>query len=164
MLFTAEDICRLLHLHPLPGEGGFFRETYRSTLPMYAVPGGERSAATAIYYLLTPGIFSALHRLPGDEVFHFYLGDAVEMLQLHPGGATHVVMIGNDLRSGVEPQVVVPGGVWQGCLLRPGGRFALMGTTMSPGFDPRDFVSGKRDALCAEYPGQRERILALTHP
>jgi uncharacterized protein len=164
VLFTVEDICRLLHLRPLPTEGGFFRETYRSALPMFAVSGGERSAATAIYYLLTPGIFSALHRLPGDEVFHFYLGDAVEMLQLHPGGATRVVMIGNDLRSGVEPQVVVPGGVWQGCRLRPGGRFALMGTTMSPGFDPRDFVPGKRDALCAEYPGERERILALTHP
>jgi predicted cupin superfamily sugar epimerase len=164
VLFTEEDIRRLLHLEPLPGEGGFFRETYRSAIPMYSVSGGERSAASAIYYLLTPGIFSALHRLPGDEMFHFYLGDVVEMLQLHPAGQSRIVMIGNDLRSSVEPQVVVPGGVWQGCRLRAGGRFALMGTTMSPGFDLRDFQAGNRNALCAEYPSERERILALTHP
>lgn len=149
-MLTADDIKRRLRLEPLPEEGGYFRETYRS------------STSSAIYYLLVLGIFSAIHRLPGDELFHFYLGDPVEMLQLHPDGSSRTVVIGSDITAAMEPQVVVPGGMWQGCRLKDGGRFALMGTTMSPGFDPRDFERGNRDQLIAAYPGERARILALT--
>jgi predicted cupin superfamily sugar epimerase len=159
---TPDEIRKRLGLQPLPAEGGYFRETYRSALPLYSLAGGERSAATAIYYLLAPGAFSALHRLPGDEVFHFYLGDPVEMLQLLPDGSFRTVVIGSDLVAGMEPQWVVPGGVWQGCRLREGGRLALMGTTMSPGFDPADFEPGVRASLLAEYPGARDAILKLT--
>ena len=64
----------------LTREGGLYRETYRSDLQW---PNG-RAAGTAIYYLLAPDTFSALHRLASDEVFHFYLGDPVEMVQLDP--------------------------------------------------------------------------------
>lgn len=167
MSLTADDIRRLLRLEPLPGEGGYFRETYRSalTLPPTVLPAwyrAERSAGTAIYYLLSPGVFSALHRVRGDEVFHFYLGDPVEMLQLLPDGTSHVVVIGTDVVNGMQPQVVVPGGVWQGCRLVGGGQFALLGTTMSPGFDPRDFELADRAALVGRYPRQRELITALT--
>jgi uncharacterized protein len=151
-MLAADDIKRLLRLEPLPDEGGFFRETYRS------------ATSTAIYYLLAPGIFSAMHRLPGDEMFHFYLGDPVEMLQLQPDGSSRTITLGSDLMAGMEPQIVVLGGVWQGCRLKDGGRYALMGTTMSPGFDPRDFEPGNRDELMAAYPRERERIRALTHP
>ena len=88
---TADDVIRLLGLRPHPVEGGFFRETYRSAaaLPAAVLPahGGPRSVSTAIYYLLKPGHVSELHVLPGDEVFHFYLGDPVEMLQLGPAPA-----------------------------------------------------------------------------
>lgn len=163
-MLTADDIRRTLRLEPLPREGGFFRETYRSALHMRAADGEERHASSAIYYLLTPGIFSALHRLPGDEVFHFYLGDPVEMLQLHPDGTSRTLLIGNDLGGGMVPQVVVPGGVWQGCRLRPGGAVALMGTTMSPGFDPRDFEPGDRALLLKSHPYAHDLIHALTHP
>jgi predicted cupin superfamily sugar epimerase len=82
---------------------------------------------------LTPDTFSALHRLASDEVFHFYLGDPVEMLQVWPDGSHRVVLIGTDLAAGERPQVVVPRGIWQGARLRPGGRFALLGTTVAPG-------------------------------
>ena len=161
---SADDIRRLLRLEPLPLEGGHFRETYRSALHMQSASGAMRSASTAIYYLLTPGIFSAMHRLPGDEMFHFYLGDAVEMVQIGPQGGARTVVIGVDIAAGMRPQVLVPGGVWQGCRLRDGGRYALMGSTMSPGFDPGDFELGDRALLIASHPDQREQIMALTRP
>jgi predicted cupin superfamily sugar epimerase len=154
---SADDICRLLRLEPHPLEGGFFRETYRSPLR-----SNDRDASTAIYYLLTPGTFSAMHRLPGDELFHFYLGDPVEMLQLWPHGSIRHMLIGNDIAAGMQPQVIVPGGVWQGSRLRDGGNVALMGTTMSPGFDARDFEVGNRASLISAYPGARDDILRLT--
>lgn len=164
---TAAEIQRLLGLEPLEHEGGYFAETHRATHTLTAGSvGGEwpdsRALATAIYYLLTPETFSALHRLRADEVFHFYLGDPVEMLQLLPGGEGRIVTLGTDLAAGMRPQVVVPRGVWQGTRLMPGGAMALLGTTMSPGFDPRDFDLGRRQALIAGYPAYRERILALT--
>jgi predicted cupin superfamily sugar epimerase len=152
---------------PLGREGGYFAETYRAReiLPAGAIGAAwpePRSLATAIYYLLTPETFSALHRLRADEVFHFYLGDPVEMLQLLPGGAGRVVTLGTDLAAGMRPQALVPGGVWQGTRLVAGGCMALLGTTVSPGFDPEDFELGQRDALIAQYPGFSERILSLT--
>jgi hypothetical protein len=57
---------------------------------------------------------------------------------------------------------VVPAGSWQGCRLAPGGRFALMGTTMAPGFDFADFTLGRRADLCARYPAAAGLIRRLT--
>jgi len=101
--------------------------------------GGERSVSTCIYYLLTPETYSAIHCVKSDEIFHFYAGDLVEMLQLWPDGSERVVIIHNDLSKNCEPQVVVPAGVWQGCRLVSGGNWALMGCTVAPGFDYADF-------------------------
>jgi predicted cupin superfamily sugar epimerase len=78
---------------------------------------GVRLFGTAIYYLLTPETFSAMHRLPSDEIFHFYIGDPVEMLQLWPDGSIRVLILGSDILNGMQPQVVVPRGVWQGAKL-----------------------------------------------
>lgn len=164
---TADDIKRVLGLRPHPAEGGFFAQTYRSE---YALPAGvpaggcaaERPLATAIYYLLTPETFSELHRLPSDEMFHFYLGDPVEMLQLFPDGSGAVVRLGVNIVDGERPQVLVPKGVWQGSRLAAGSRFALLGTTMSPGFDYADYCRGHRDQLLRDYPRFRDLILALT--
>ncbi len=164
---TAEQIIALLGLQPLPVEGGYYAESYRAaeTIPAEALPGryrGPRAHGTAIYYLLTPDTCSHLHRLPTDEVWHFYLGDAVELLQLGPAGAGRVVLLGPDLASGQRPQVMVPRGTWMGARLAAGGRLALLGTTMAPGFDPADFEAGRREELLGEYPAFREDILALT--
>ncbi len=165
---TAGELIRLLHLQPLPREGGWYRETYRSSLqlpaealaPLYRAP---RSAGTAIYYLLMPDTFSALHRLPADEVFHFYLGDPVEMLQLgpNPEDKGRIVTLGSDILAGEQVQTVVPAGVWQGSVLRAGGAFALMGTTMAPGFDFADYEAADRDALIAAFPDFAELITRL---
>jgi uncharacterized protein len=167
MALTHEDVIRILSLVPLPREGGYYRETYRSSsrIPVNVLPpvySGPRPFGTAIYYLLTSDTVSLIHRLPGDEVFHFYLGDAVEMVQLHPDGMAHSILIGSDIEGGMQPQAVVPAGVWQGARLAAGGRFALMGTTMAPGFELDDFEAGKREVLLRRFPECAELILALT--
>jgi len=164
---TAEEIKRRLGLEAHPREGGYFIQTWKSDeeIPLAALPArypGPRAAGTAIYYLLEPTTFSEMHRLISDEVFHFYLGDPIEMLQLWPDGSSKVVALGNDLASGMAPQLVVPKNVWQGSRLIPGGQVALLGCTVSPGFDYADYETGKRADLLREYPDSAELIEALT--
>ena len=163
---NAEQIKQQLGLVAHP-EGGYYIQTYKSAETI-ARDGldtrytGHRSVGTAIYYLLTPGTFSELHRLRSDEIFHFYLGDPVEQLQLWPDGSSKVVVIGTDLAGGQIPQLVVPKDVWQGARLLAGGSFALLGCTVSPGFEFEDYESGTRKDLTQNYPAQTELITALT--
>jgi predicted cupin superfamily sugar epimerase len=164
---TAEKLKSLLNLVPLSIEGGYFAETYRSTemISSECLPdrySGRRSVGTAIYYLLEPGTFSEIHRVASDEIFHFYLGDPVEMLQLWPDGSGKRVLIGTNIEKGMAPQVVVPQGVWQGARLAAGGKFALLGCTVSPGFEYADYESGSRQHLCELHPAYRDMIWALT--
>jgi len=164
---TAEEIKRILGLEPHPREGGYFVQTWKSEerIPVAALPSrysGARAAGTAIYYLLEPSTFSEIHRLISDEVFHFYLGDPVQMLQLWPDGSSRVVTLGNDLAAGMLPQLIVPKNVWQGSRLVPGGEVALLGCTVSPGFDYADYETGKRGDLLREHPESAALIEALT--
>lgn len=158
---TAEDAIQILNLQPHPVEGGFFRETYRAaaTVP---VAGGTRAVSTAIYYLLKPGHVSELHTLASDEVFHFYLGGPVRMLQLWPDGSGREVILGTDLTAGQVPQVVVPAGVWQGTRLVGESGFALLGCTVAPGFDYADYKGTSRAELTARWPAFAEEIAHLT--
>jgi predicted cupin superfamily sugar epimerase len=163
---TLPDLRRILKLKTLPQEGGFFAETYRSSETIDAREfkrghTGPRPLCTAIYYLLTPTSFSALHKLPGDEMFHFYMGDPVEMLELHPDGSSQTVTLGPDISNGMKFQHIVPGGVWQGSRLVTGGEYALLGTTMAPGFDYADFVKGNKQELIAKYPAPARLISEL---
>ena len=166
---TAAQLIEHLRLEPLTFEGGYFRQTYvaQESIAAGALParyGGPRNFGSAIYYLLTgePDSFSALHSLKTDEIYHFYLGDPVEMLLLHPGSRSERVVLGSDVLGGQLVQFVVPRGVWQGSRLISEGSLALMGTTMAPGFDVADWTEGKRDALAREYPEHAELIRALT--
>src|SRR5215472_3589296 len=102
---TANEIKALLKLGPHPVEGGFYRRTYTSPGTV-DLPRGLRAQGTAIYYLLEAGTFSELHVLESDEIFHFYLGDPVEMLQLHPDGSSAVLVLGPDLAAGQHFQVI----------------------------------------------------------
>lgn len=169
-MIGAEAIIRGLGLTPHPAEGGWFRETWRSpeTLAPSALDsryGGSRSAGTAIYYLLTTNSVSALHRLKTDEVFHFYLGDPVEMLQLFPNGGSEILTLGQDILNGQRLQATVPAWTWQGSRLLPGGRFALLGCTVAPGFDYADYEHAlDLEALLNGWPNQSNRIQALARP
>ncbi len=164
----VRKLIKQLDLEPLVAEGGMFRQTYVSAdlLSQAALPEryrGDKPFSTAIYYLLSadPRTYSSLHRVPTDEVFHFYLGDPVEMLLLEPGGAAQCIRLGQDVLNGQKVQFVVPAGWWQGSQLLPGGRFALMGTTMAPGFTPEDFEAGDAESLAAAYPEAAELIRSL---
>ena len=168
-MLTAQQVVALLGLAPLPEEGGHFRETYRADEPIAreALPArytGPRPHGSAIYYLLRADTFSTLHRLRSDEIYHFYLGQPVEMLLLYPDGRDETLLLGPDITAGQRVQVVVPRGVWQGSRLAqpaPEG-FALLGTTMAPAYDQADFELGKRESLLAGYPARAELIRALT--
>jgi hypothetical protein len=159
-----DELKQTLGLQPLPQEGGYYAEIYRSNIILPPNIISAHSAAlplaTSIYYLLTPNSFSAMHRLASDEIWHFYLGDPVEMLQLASEGS-HRITLGTDISNGMCPQVVVPRGTWQGAKLRNGGSFALLGATVFPGFDFADFELAKRDELLAAYPDFASQIKEL---
>ncbi len=164
----AEDVKKILGLRPHPREGGWYVRTYESGefIAASAFQDGRyaegRRTGTAIYYLLEQGTFSEMHRLRSDEVFHFYAGDAVELLLLKEGEGGRTVVIGNDLLQAQRPQVVVERGVWQGSRLMAGGRWALLGCTVCPGFEFEDYETGVRERLCAGWPEFAGEIEALT--
>ena len=169
---TAQEIKELLGLAPHPREGGWYVRTYESEdfvgqaaldlRYLRAGAGGPRRTGTAIYYLLEPDSFSEMHRLLSDEIFHFYLGDPVEMLQLLSDGSASITLLGTDLAKGQRPQHVIPQGVWQGSRLIPGGSFALLGCIVAPGFEFEDYETGDRVALCSQWPQHSGLISALT--
>ena len=165
---NAEDVKRLLGLRPHPREGGWYVRAYEAA-EFVAAEGFQdgrydsaRRTSTAIYYLLEPDTFSEMHALRSDEIFHFYAGDAVEMLQLLADGSSKRVVIGSDLANGQLPQVVVPRDVWQGSRLVEGGTWALLGCTVSPGFEFEDYAEGERAALLKGWPDAGDLIAALT--
>ena len=154
---TAEEVARRLDLAPLSQEGGMFRRTWESRELW-----NGKAAGSAIYFLLTANSFSHLHRLPSDEVYHFYSGDPVELHLLGPEGEIRTVLLGGDLAAGQVPQAVTPAGWWQGSRMIPGGAWALLGTTMSPGYVDEDYEHGDPATLKAQYPGAEEIIGLLT--
>lgn len=154
---TAEEVARLLDLAPLSQEGGMFRRTWESREEW-----NGKAMGSAIYFLLTANSFSHLHRLPSDEVYHFYSGDPVELHLLGPEGEIRTVLLGGDLAAGQVPQAVAPAGWWQGSRIVPGGAWALLGTTMSPGYVDVDYEHGDPITLKAQYPGAEEIIGLLT--
>ena len=165
---TAEDVKKLLGLQPHPVEGGWFVRTYEAG-EMIAPEafsdgryGGARRTGTAIYYLLEPDTFSEMHRLKSDEIFHFYAGDAVELLRLYVDGTGERTVIGSDLRAGQRPQLVVEKGVWQGSRLVAGGSWALLGCSVSPGFEFVDYDEGYCAELSAAWPEWATMIAGLT--
>jgi uncharacterized protein len=160
-IMSPAEIKRLLKLEPHPVEGGWYRRTYTSAVSV-ALLRGVRPYGTAIYYLLEEGTFSEMHVLASDEMFHFYLGDPVEMLQLLPDSGSKVVTLGPDLAAGQQVQLVVPAGVWQGTRLIGDGKMALLGCTVTPGFDFADYRAGKFEELAAGWPVEAERIRKLT--
>jgi hypothetical protein len=158
---SVDQIIARLALLPHP-EGGFFRETYRSRVEV-PTARGPRAASTSIYFLLTPGNFSALHRIQSDEGWHFYAGDALEVIELTGKGEPRVTRLGADLGAGEVPQHMVPAGVWFGSRVTAGpAGHALVGCTVAPGFDMIDFELGRRSELLAAFPTARDLVLALT--
>ena len=165
---TAQELIQKLELIPLPSEGGFYRETYRAhgeKIPARSFgidAPTSRNFSTAIYFLIMPNDFSALHKVKSDEIFHFYGGDAAEMIQIDESGNLTTYLLGNNFANGEVPQIIVRRGVWQGLRLREGGSWALTGTTVAPGFEFEDFELGDRNQLTKSFPQHRESIFRYT--
>ena len=166
---TADEVKAILGLVKHPREGGWYVRTWESEEFVAASCfeegryEGARRTSTAIYYLLEPGTFSEMHVLKSDEIFHHYMGGAVEMLQLFADGSTSRVVIGKDLEAGERPQCVVRTGVWQGSRLLKAEGWALLGCTVSPGFEFLDYDDASAEELVAKWPGEAEMIRALTN-
>jgi uncharacterized protein len=156
----AEALIAQLGLEPLPAEGGYFRQTWRSP---QLLPSGK-PMGTCIYALQTdePDCFSAMHRLPTDEIWHFYLGDPLQLLLLFENGSSAEPVLGNDLAGGQHVQLVVPAQTWMGGRLVDGGRYALFGCTMAPGFTESDYEGASLSQLLDRWPQHYARIQSLT--
>ena len=165
MTATAQSYIQALQMQPHP-EGGFFRESYRSEQTMEAPgPGGgtqQRNVCTAIYFLLEAGNFSAFHRIKSDEIWHFYAGQSLEVLELLPDGQLCCTRLGSDILRGEIPQYVVPANTWFASRVVSGGAFSLVGCTVAPGFDFADFRLARREDLLASFPQHRQVITELT--
>ena len=139
-----------LELEPLPVEGTLFKSSYRGP-PLHA-GGPAASSAMLGLYCDDPPSHSLFHRLPVDEVWHFYGGDPLRLVLLHPDGSSSEVILGPDLLAGQQVQWVVPATTWQAGHLQTGGRYALFGCTLAPGFSSAMFEGGTRNELPHRYP------------
>ncbi|MDO0913645.1 cupin domain-containing protein [Streptomyces sp. DT2A-34] len=156
---TPEDLVAHYELEPIPREGGLFRRTWAG--PELA---DGRPQGSAIVVLLTSDDFSALHRLPSDEVWHFYLGDPLEMLLLAPDGTSRTTVLGPALLNGQHIQLTVPAGTWMGARVVTGGSWTFFGCTMAPGFTYEGYEHGDLTDLTARYPAEAARIAGLCRP
>ncbi len=163
---SAQKVIELLELEALPAEGGYFRQVWQSRHRAdmnhsESYNGESRSFGTAIYYLVTPEDFSAMHLVTSDELWHFYAGDTLEQLLLFPDGASQVRKLGSDLLQGEIPLSVVPENVWQGTRLVAGGAWALVGTTVCPGFEYADYHHGQLAELAQRFPAHAGLLAQL---
>lgn len=151
----AEHFIKTLSLLPHP-EGGYYKETYRSVGKLIAEQG-ERNYSTAIYFLLEQGNFSAFHKIKSDELWHFYAGDVLEVIEITTEGKLKITELGPS-----NFQYCVPAGNWFGSRVKQGGKFCLVGCTVSPGFDFKDFEMAEREKLLKEFPEHGSVIRELT--
>jgi predicted cupin superfamily sugar epimerase len=163
---NADHWIKTLALVPHP-EGGHYRQTYRAqlTIPHHALPSafsGDRPVSTAIYFLLGDSDFSAFHRLRSDEMWHFYAGGAIAIHVLAEDGQYSQIFLGADSEAKEVFQAVVKAGCWFASELRDKNSFALVGCTVSPGFDFADFEMGARADLTARFPQHKKLIERLT--
>src|SRR5215471_17842250 len=157
-----------LQLEP-HAEGGYFRETYRSdvVLAREALPpgfAGACAASTAIYFLIEGRNFSAFHRLRSDELWHFYAGSSLLVHVIDRAGAYSSFLLGDDPDAGQAFQAIVPAGHWFASHVADWKSWALVGCTVSPGFDFADFEIAKRTDLIGQHPEHETIIQRLTPP
>jgi predicted cupin superfamily sugar epimerase len=162
-----EFLIDKLELQPHP-EGGYFKESYRSKgfikqkhLDTHFI--GDRNYCTAIYFLLTSDLFSAFHRINQDEIWHFYKGSPIRLHIISEKGNYSQVIIGNNIDNNESPQYVVSAKDWFAAELVNENDYALLGCTVSPGFDFKDFVLPKRETLLLKFPQHEKIITKLTH-
>ena len=160
----AQYLKERLDLSELPGEGGYYKETYRSdkTIILPSETDGERSISTSIYYLLDGTQFSAFHRLKSDEIWHFYIGSSITLYIINKMENLSEVKLGSNIEKGELFQIQVRAESWFAATVNDISSYALIGCTVSPGFDYLDFELGDRKKLIERYPQHRSIIEKLT--
>lgn len=161
-----EKIIKKLELKPHP-EGGFFRESYRSSgsinpESLDSSYHGSRNYCTCIYFMLTSENFSAFHRIKQEEIWHFYDGSPIRLHIISAEGKYESYLIGRNILEGEVPQLVVKGGDWFAAEVTEKNSFALVGCTVSPGFDFKDFELADKTSLVSKFPKHREIIQKFT--
>lgn len=162
---AMQQIIKSLDLHRHP-EGGYFKETYRSTIRLdgdIKQHGFAHTSdlATSIYFLLPSNDVSLFHRIKSDELWYFHLGSGLTLYVLNDNGLS-TLKLGPDVANGESFQVVIPANSWFGAKVNTPDSFTLCGCVVAPGFDFVDFELAKRDELLKAYPGHRDTILLLT--
>jgi predicted cupin superfamily sugar epimerase len=165
---TADQICALLDLEP-NAACGFVRTTYVSTQSIAAgglpPPFAEgRPMGSALYFMVTPTAPVRLHRIRNDQLYHYYLGDPLEVLLLRHDGSAARAVVGPDLRSGEQVQLLIPGNTFHTARLRGTGRWFLGASTEWPGVAPADVELGDVEALAAAYPAAAAELRAIADP
>ncbi|RRO20303.1 cupin domain-containing protein [Flavobacteriaceae bacterium 14752] len=164
---TYKDIINKLNLQPHP-EGGYFKETYRSQGEILESSlgkdyTGNRNYSTSIYFLLTSNQFSAFHRITQDEIWHFYEGSPVKIHMISKAGDYSSIVVGRDFTKDQLPQYVVKGGIWFAAEVLDEKSFSLVGCTVSPGFDFKDFEMPSRQTLLELFPDLKSVITRFSH-
>ena len=161
-MITPQELIEEYKLTPHP-EGGYYRECYRSEtiIPQSALPKGfkgDRASATAIYFLLEQGNFSAFHRIKSDESWHFYCGDPLHVYVIDKGGDLITFTLGSNIKLGQYFNFTVPANCWFASRPLKESSFSFVGCTVAPGFDFEEFELAKANELCKEFP-QHESII-----
>lgn len=156
-------VLRHYRFDRLPVEGTLYKSTWRSTETLAS--GGPAGTAMIGCYTHSPRSVSMFHRLTHDEVWHAYGGDPFLLHLLHADGGSDVVRMGHDSAAGQQAQYIIPAGTWQAGELAPGGRYALFGCTMAPGFTGACFEAGRVEQLLTSHPHAAAVIhrLGVTH-
>lgn len=154
-----------LQLQPHP-EGGYYREVYRAGEMILAenLPGaynGYRNISTSIYFLLQRNDFSAFHKLKSDELWHFYDGSGLKISLIDQSGNFNEICLGKNIDEGEVFQTVIKKNCWFAAELIDKKSFALVGCTVSPGFDFRDFEMADCEQLIGQFPELKDRIIRL---
>ncbi len=175
---TCRNLIVKYKMKPLAFEGGFYTEIFRSGIMLDNDSlqgeyhkrksngpdefGGlhYRSIGSSILFMITRDCFSKLHRLPTEEIYNFYFGDPVNMINITEKSSISFTILGNNIEEGEKFYHIVPKNCWQAAYLVEGGIFAMMGTVMSPGFERSDYegASRHRSSLLAEHP-EHSRLL-----
>lgn len=165
---TAEEIRTLLDLTP-NATCGYVRVTFESkhelaagTLP--APYGAARPLGSALYFMVTPEEPVKLHRISNDQLYHYYLGDPLEVLMMKTDGTTELVVVGPDLRAGQLVQLLIPGGTFHTARVIGSRQWFLGASTEWPGVIPADVELGNADELAAKYPSVAADIRSFPVP
>jgi uncharacterized protein len=162
---TAAEICRLLDLEP-NATCGSVRVSFVSQQSIAAgglpAPFADRQPlGSALYFLVTPDAPVRLHRIRNDQLYHYYLGDPLEVFMLHTDGSSERVIIGPDLRGGQRVQLLIPGNTFHTARVIGRQRWFLGGSTEWPGVVPADVELGKLDELARSYPAVATDLHAI---